>query len=167
MKERNSYKFDGIDFTGQRFGRLLVVEKAQKGRAWWICKCDCGNTVTIRTCKLFTNKSCGCLEKENRQKIADRTKKHGMTNTILYSKWCGMKSRCLTPTDKHYPLYGGRGITICKEWVESFEIFKNWAYSNGYDDNKKGYEQTLDRIDVNGNYCPENCRWVDQKNSIK
>lgn len=154
---------DYTDYTGQRFGRLLVLGKEPGSRARWICQCDCGNQKTMCAYFLKTSKSCGCLEKENRQSIGKRSQTHGKTNTILYSKYCSMKVRIHNPNYKHYDRYGGRGIKICDEWENSFEAFYEWAYKNGFDDNKKGYEQTLDRIDVNGDYEPNNCRWVNQK----
>lgn len=161
--KKNSYRYSNIDFTGKRFHKLLVIEKAKKGRSWWVCKCDCGNIVTLPTFRLFEYKSCGCLEKINKATLGERNKTHGMTKTVLYHKWCDMKSRCNNPNDEHYNIYGGRGIKVCDEWLHSFISFKEWAYASGYDDNKKLYEQTLDRIDVNKDYCPDNCRWVDQK----
>lgn len=154
---------DYTDYTGQRFGRLLVVKKEPGSRARWICQCDCGKQKTLYACFLKKTQSCGCLEEENRLSIGKRTQTHGKTNTILYSKYCSMKERIHNPNYKYYFRYGGRGIKICDEWENSFESFYEWAYKNGYDDSKKGYEQTLDRINVNGDYEPDNCRWVSQR----
>lgn len=151
------------DYTGMKFGRLTVVKKQEGSRAKWVCRCECGNTKVLYASLLKVKKSCGCLEKENRKSIGSRTTTHGKTNTVLYSKYCSMKNRIHNPNYCHFHRYGGRGIKICDEWENSFEEFYKWAYENGYDDSKKGYEQTLDRIDVDGNYEPSNCRWVTQK----
>lgn len=160
--EKNNYY--GIDLVGQRHERLLVIHKSDNGRTRWVCKCDCGNEVELTPYYFFQYKSCGCLEKENKQNLTQYTKTHGMTKSILYHKYCDIKERCFNHNYRYYHRYGGRGITICDEWMgkHGFENFMKWAYDNGYDDNKKTYEQTLDRIDVDGNYCPSNCRWVDQ-----
>lgn len=103
----------------------------------------------------------------SRETFGDRTRTHGMTDTRLYRTWCGIKSRCTNANYKHYDRYGGRGISICNEWFNSFETFRDWAYSNGYDDALSGREQSLDRIDVDGNYCPENCRWISMKQQAR
>lgn len=97
----------------------------------------------------------------SRETIGERSRTHGMTETRLYKTWCGMKARCTNSNYRHFDRYGGRGISVCPEWEQSFESFRDWAISNGYDETKSGREQSLDRIDVNGNYCPSNCRWVD------
>lgn len=151
-----------LDYTGQRIGKLYIVGKAKNTRSQWVCQCDCGNVRLYMTCHLKNHKSCGCFEQENRENLKFKPT-HGMTETILYKKYCNMKGRIHNPNYKYFFRYGGRGIKICPEWENSFEAFCEWAYENGYDDNKKGYEQTLDRIDVDGDYCPENCRWVTQK----
>lgn len=144
------------DLTGERFGKLTVVKYCGviNHRAVFECKCDCGNTKVVQGQLLIrgNTKSCGCLQKET-----PNATKHGLRNTHLYGVWCTMKSRCNNENSKHYALYGGRGITVCHEW-QKFEPFYNWAIENGY---KEGL--TLDRIDVNGNYEPSNCRWVDVK----
>jgi hypothetical protein len=163
----NTNKYIGMDLVGQRHGMLTVIKKDPGSKSRWICRCDCGNTVTLMSSRFFKRQSCGCLEEENRRNIGERSKTHGMTNTILYSKYCSMKERCHNKNYIYYMRYGGRGIKICEEWENSFEAFVKWAYENGYDDTKVGYEQSLDRIDNDKDYCPENCRWVDQKTQVK
>lgn len=165
--ERNSHKYSGIDFTGQRHERLTIIGKSDRGRSWWVCKCDCGKIVEIPTFKFLKNKSCGCLEKENRNSLKDRAKTHGMTETRLYSVWCGIKERCYNPHYKHFDRYGGRGIIVCEEWKNSFEAFRDWAFENGYDFSLKGKEQSIDRINLDGNYEPSNCRWANQTEQVR
>lgn len=148
------------DLTGQRFGRLYVISKAEPTiignryeRCVWLCKCDCGNTKIVRTDHLLGEKivSCGCYNKEIRTK-------HGLSNSKLYKVWSGMRQRCENHKTPCFKNYGGRGIKVCEEWSESFEIFYEWAMNNGY---KEGL--TLDRVDVNGNYEPNNCKWATRK----
>lgn len=103
--------------------------------------------------------SCGCYRKENLLKCSI---KHGKKNTRLYVVWQDMRMRCFNPNNEAYKNYGGRGITVCQEWLD-FQKFYTWAMSSGYDENAKFGECTLDRIDVNGNYEPSNCRWVNMK----
>lgn len=154
-----------IDLTGQRFGRLTVVERAgnyvspnkKQAHSLWLCACDCGNTVIVRASQLKSRgtQSCGCLHREALDKA--RTK-HGKEGTKLYGVWEGMKQRCFNPRNKSFAFYGGRGITVCDEWRNDFQSFYDWAISNGYEEGL-----SIDRIDVNGNYCPENCRWLTMK----
>ena len=148
-----------IDLTGQRFGRLVVVKRVDnKGQhPAWLCKCDCGNEciVTGSHLKSGHSQSCGCLQKERTSKSR---KRHGLCDSRQYSIWTNMKSRCSNQEDHAYKYYGGRGITVCDEWKSDFQAFYYWAMANGYQDNL-----TLDRIDVNGNYEPSNCRWVSMK----
>lgn len=154
-----------IDLTGQKFSRLTVLEnigKAKNGQSMWLCKCDCGNITKVMYCNLTREsvKSCGCLRKENYSK---HFIKHHKSQTRLYTTFCKMKSRCYNKNDPAYKNYGGREIKICEEWLNDFMNFYNWAIDNGYDNNKAKKEQSLDRIDVNGNYEPSNCRWATAK----
>lgn len=146
-----------IDLTGQRFGRLLVIRcvgRDPEGRAMWLCKCDCGNETVVHSRHLRTGatQSCGCLIKE-------AISTHGFSKERLYSVWCDMRARCLRPGEPSYAGYGARGIKICEEWND-YPNFRLWALNAGYDPGAAKGKCTLDRIDVDGDYCPDNCRWV-------
>lgn len=151
------------DLTGKRFGRLTVAERAgsnKRGRATWLCNCDCGKTIIAAGSDLIhKQRSCGCQRTDFLEAFNKETKTtHGMRNTRLYREWRAMINRCSSEVWKDYKNYGGRGIIVCPEWASSFESFRDWALANGYQD-----DLTLDRIRVNGNYEPSNCRWATTK----
>lgn len=123
--------------------------------AMWLCQCECGNILKVRAPDLKNGhtKSCGCLHKESKPNLT-----HGLGHTRLNNIWCNMKQRCFNPSNPGYHRYGGRGITMCDAWKNDFMEFYSWAMSNGYND-----DLSIDRIDVDGNYEPSNCRWATQQ----
>lgn len=154
-----------VDLTGKRFGRLVVICRAGKGKGWqslWLCRCDCGSFVVVRHSSLTSGntKSCGCY---HRDYTAITHTKHGHFGDRLYFVWNTMKGRCNNPNNQKYKDYGGRGIKVCDEWANDFMSFYIWAMNNGYDPDAPYGVTTIDRIDVNGDYCPDNCQWVDMK----
>lgn len=144
------------DITGQRFGKLKVLNFAykEKGVYYWLCQCDCGKEKIISRNHLQSlhTKSCGCLQKE---KARNFHLIHNMANSRIYHIWRDIKDRCLNMKKQNYKYYGGRGIRVCEEWKNDFMNFYNWAMANGYND-----KLTIDRRNNDGNYEPNNCRWT-------
>lgn len=151
-------KFTDSEMIGKTFGRLTVVKRVgTRGKqCLFLCSCVCGNDVEVVGGSLRSGdtQSCGCLHHEV---MVKRDFKHGLSDGRLKAVRQCMLRRCYDPKCREYKYYGARGITVCDEWKLNLESFYRWARNSGY---KRGL--TLDREDCNGNYCPENCRWVDR-----
>lgn len=153
-------KRTATDLSGRTFGHLKVVQRAENdrhGQIRYLCECDCGSTKIVNASALRSGgtRSCGCLKRE---KMRERKTTHGESRTRIYSIWNNMKSRCYCTKYGDYAEYGGRGITVCPEWLNDFTAFRDWALSHGYADNL-----SIDRIDNDKGYSPDNCRWATMK----
>lgn len=160
------------DLTGQKFNRLTVIrfipESERKIRQYnWLCKCDCGNEVKASAYKLKQGlqQSCGCLKEEYKGFIGTVNRKYKHSNKRLYNVYLAMIDRCYNKSCKRYSSYGARGITVEECWLGEYgyDVFAEWAFKAGYNPKAKFGECTLDRIDVNKNYSPDNCRWITNK----
>ena len=159
------------DLTGMRFGRLIVIRRAGLDKtgnnSMWLCKCDCGNEKIVSRVSLCGTRciSCGCYSSERSRELIkslhERHRDKYPKIPRLFTIWRKIRSRCFDPNNDSYGDYGGRGISICKEWGNFYE-FQEWAVNSGY-----SRELTIDRIDVDGDYCPENCRWVTAKQQAR
>lgn len=157
MGLENGANQKNTEMIGVCFGRLTVIAKVPNaGRSRFLCKCSCGNEKTVRMDHLKRGivLSCGCYQSE---KQSQATRTHGMSKTRIYRIWKDMRRRCDSPCVSEYPLYGGRGISVCEEW-QKFELFYEWAMASGYRD-----DLSIDRKNNDGNYEPTNCKWSTQK----
>lgn len=157
----------GNELTGAKFGRLTVlgeaIERNSIGNVRWICSCECGNYTVVDGHNLNSGAtaSCGCIHKETITKHGLSLDENGKP-TRLFLIWNGMKNRCYNSNDKAYKWYGGKNIKVCDEWLNDYPAFYNWAYDNGY---KEGL--SIDRINPNGNYEPNNCQWLTRTDNTK
>ena len=150
-----------LDLVGSKFNRWTVIKRVENkhGKSRWICVCDCGTKKELygESVKSGGTISCGCYQKDNPSRLT-----HGGRHTRLYNVWSKMKARCSCEKWHAYNRYGGRGIKVCQEWAHDFVAFRDWAFSNGYNDDLE-----LDRKDNDGDYCPDNCQWLTHEQNKK
>lgn len=163
-----------LDLVGKKFYRWTVLKRVENdshGFTRWLCQCDCGNTGIVLGNSLShgKSKSCGCLRRETAFKNGLKRAKHGYYHERLYRVWTGMLDRCYKESNSSYKFYGARGVTVCDKWrvndstASGYVAFRGWAYSHGYDESAEKGKCTIDRIDTTKGYCPENCRFIDNK----